>query len=81
MSVLRYLNSLELQKKKKKRVVRKQSDIDFEEFYSACHLPKMKATYSTETSVNFQRTIWRYISQDRTLHNHRFENLKSYYLF
>jgi hypothetical protein len=25
-----------------------------------------------------QRTIWRYIPEDGTLHNHRCENLKSY---
>jgi hypothetical protein len=31
---------------------------------------------SSETSVNFQRTIRRYVPEDRTLHNHRCENLK-----
>jgi hypothetical protein len=31
-----------------------------------------------ETSVDFQRTTRRYIPEDRTLHNHRCENLKSY---
>jgi hypothetical protein len=30
-----------------------------------------------QTSVDFQRTIRRYIPQDSTLHNHRWENLKS----
>jgi hypothetical protein len=39
---------------------------------------KMGATYSSEMSVDFQRTTWRYIPEDRTLHNHRCENLKSY---
>jgi hypothetical protein len=32
---------------------------------------------SSETSIVFQRTIRRYIPEDRTLHNHRCENLKS----
>jgi hypothetical protein len=38
---------------------------------------KMEATYSSETSVDFQRTIRRYITEDRTVHNHRCDNLKS----
>jgi hypothetical protein len=38
----------------------------------------MEATCSPETTVNFQRTTWRYISEDRILHNYRYENLKSY---
>jgi hypothetical protein len=38
----------------------------------------MEGTFSSETSVDFQRTTRRYITEDRTLHNHRFENLKSY---
>jgi hypothetical protein len=29
---------------------------------------KMEATYSSETSVDFQRIIWRYFQEDRTLH-------------
>jgi hypothetical protein len=33
---------------------------------------------SFETSVEFRRTTGRYIPEDRTLHNHRWENLKSY---
>jgi hypothetical protein len=33
---------------------------------------------SSETSVDFQRTTQHYIPEDRTLHNHRWENLKSY---
>jgi hypothetical protein len=39
---------------------------------------KMKATYSSETSVDFQRTTQRYISEDITLHNHQCENISSY---
>jgi hypothetical protein len=39
---------------------------------------KMEAIYSSETSVDFQRTTWRYIQEDCTLHNHGCENLKSY---
>jgi hypothetical protein len=38
----------------------------------------MKAIYYAETSVDFERTTRRYIAQDRTLHNHRCENLKFY---
>jgi hypothetical protein len=38
----------------------------------------MKATSSFETSVNFQRTTRHYIPEDRTLHNHRCENITSY---
>jgi hypothetical protein len=38
---------------------------------------RMEATCSSETSVDSQRTTWRYIPEDRTLHNHRCENLKS----
>jgi hypothetical protein len=39
---------------------------------------KMEATCSSETSADFQRTTRRYISEDRTVHNHGCENLKSY---
>jgi hypothetical protein len=38
----------------------------------------MEATRSSETSVDFQMTTQRYIPEDRTLHNHRCEKLKSY---
>jgi hypothetical protein len=38
---------------------------------------KMEATCSSEMSVDFQRNILRYIPEDRTLHNHSSENLKS----
>jgi hypothetical protein len=41
----------------------------------------MEATCSSETSVDFQRTTRRYIPEDRTLHNHWCENLKSYYIW
>jgi hypothetical protein len=41
--------------------------------------PKMEATRSDETSVEFQLTTWYYIPGDRTLRNHRCESLKSYY--
>jgi hypothetical protein len=37
----------------------------------------MKATCSSETADEFQRTTRRYISDDRTVHNHRCENVKS----
>jgi hypothetical protein len=36
----------------------------------------IEAIYSSETSVDFQRTTWRYIPEDNILHNHRSENLK-----
>jgi hypothetical protein len=39
---------------------------------------KMEASYSSETSVVFQRTTRRCIKKDRILHNHRCENLKTY---
>jgi hypothetical protein len=38
----------------------------------------MEATCSYGTWVDFQRTTQRYIPEDRTLHNDRCENLKSY---
>jgi hypothetical protein len=37
---------------------------------------KMETIFSSETSVHFQRTTRRYVPEDRTLHNHRCENLK-----
>jgi flagellar biosynthesis regulator FlaF len=36
----------------------------------------MEAICSSETSVETQRTIWRHIPEDDTLHNHLCENLK-----
>jgi hypothetical protein len=38
---------------------------------------KMEAKCSSETSVDFQRTTRRYITEDITLPNNRCENLKS----
>jgi hypothetical protein len=43
--------------------------------------PKMEATCSSETSVEFHRITRRYIPGDKILHNHRCDNLKSYVLF
>jgi hypothetical protein len=43
-----------------------------------CRTLKMEATYSSETSVNFQRTTRSFIPEDRTLHNRLCEKLKSY---
>jgi hypothetical protein len=37
---------------------------------------KMEEARSSETLIDFQRTTWRYIRKDRTLHNLRSENLK-----
>jgi hypothetical protein len=39
---------------------------------------KMKAKYSSEISVDFQRTTGRYNQEDIVLHNDRCENLKTY---
>jgi hypothetical protein len=39
---------------------------------------KTEATFSSETSADFQWTSWRYIPEDRTIHNYRCETLKSY---
>jgi hypothetical protein len=39
---------------------------------------KMEAIFSSETSVDFQRTIQRYIPEYSTLLNHSSENLKYY---
>jgi hypothetical protein len=38
---------------------------------------KKEALYFSETSVDLQRTTWLYIPDDKTLHNHRCENLTS----
>jgi hypothetical protein len=38
----------------------------------------MEAIYSSEKSVLLRRTTRRYIPKDSTLHDHRYENLKSY---
>jgi plasmid replication initiation protein len=39
---------------------------------------KIEKTHSSETVANFEWTTWCYIPEDRTLHNHHCENLKSY---
>jgi hypothetical protein len=41
---------------------------------------KMEEACFSETSVNFQRSIWHYTPDDRTLHNIGVENLQSYLL-
>jgi hypothetical protein len=38
---------------------------------------KKDATWSSETSVDFQWTTYRYVPEDRALHSHRCANLKS----
>jgi hypothetical protein len=35
---------------------------------------KMEEICSSETLVDFYRTIWRYIIKDRTLHTHHYDN-------
>jgi hypothetical protein len=40
----------------------------------------MEATCSSETLIDIQRTTPRYIPEARTVHNHRYENFKSYML-
>jgi hypothetical protein len=39
---------------------------------------KVEASCSFKNSVDFRQITWRYITKDRTLHNHLFENFKSY---
>jgi hypothetical protein len=39
---------------------------------------KMQATCSSLIYVDFQWTTWRYIPENRIIHNHRSESLKSY---
>jgi hypothetical protein len=39
---------------------------------------KMETSCSSETSVAFQLTTRRYIQEHSTLHNHNWQNLKSY---
>jgi hypothetical protein len=41
---------------------------------------KMKAAYSSETSVDFHWTTRIYVPEDITLHNHRCENLNTKYI-
>jgi hypothetical protein len=38
----------------------------------------MKHVASSSSEMSLQPTTWRYISEDRTLHNHRCENFESY---
>jgi hypothetical protein len=40
--------------------------------------PEMKATCSSEKSVDFQWTTWCYMAEDRILRNHNCENLRYY---
>jgi hypothetical protein len=40
-------------------------------------IQNMETIYSSEMSVDFQRTTRRCISEDKTPHNHRCENLRS----
>jgi hypothetical protein len=40
---------------------------------------KMEETCSSETSVDFQQTTQRYILEDKTLHNHGYEDPKSFH--
>jgi hypothetical protein len=44
-------------------------------------LANIEATCSSESSVDSHRTTRRYIPEDRTLHNHRYENLNSCTLY
>jgi hypothetical protein len=48
----------------------------YQNFLAALTL-KMDVTCPSKTSVDFQQTAHRYIPEDRTLHNHQCENLKS----
>jgi hypothetical protein len=53
----------------------------FSFLYLAYYLAlEMETTASSET-VDFQRTTWRYIWEDRILHNYCCENLRSYRYF
>jgi hypothetical protein len=36
----------------------------------------MEQKYSSERSVAFQHAVWHSLPEDRTLHNHGYENLK-----
>jgi hypothetical protein len=47
-------------------------------FFAYSSTLNMEPTFSSETTVDFQRPTRRYILEDRTLHNHRCENLRSY---
>jgi hypothetical protein len=45
--------------------------------YSSNMKMEMETICSSETSVVVRRVTWRYIPEDRILHKHRCENLKS----
>jgi hypothetical protein len=45
-----------------------------------CSLLKDSQRFDSETSVDFQQTAWSYVPEDRILHKHRCEGLKSYNL-
>jgi hypothetical protein len=45
-------------------------------FHSWLSTLKKETTHSSETSAELERTTWRYIAEDRTVHNHRCGNLK-----
>jgi hypothetical protein len=50
-------------------------------FFSGLYFdPKMKATCFSETSADFQPAAWHYIPEDRILHKHSRQNLKSQFL-
>jgi hypothetical protein len=38
----------------------------------------MEAISSSEMSIDFQRTTWRYVPEDATLYNHRCDNIKCF---
>jgi hypothetical protein len=40
-------------------------------------IPMIEAVCSSETSIKFNRSSWSFIPEDRSLHNHRSENLIS----
>jgi hypothetical protein len=41
----------------------------------------MEETCPSETEADFQLTTRRYIPEDETVHNHQWENLKSYLFY
>jgi hypothetical protein len=55
----------------------KQAKAAYAAYYSTLN---MESICSPEMSVDFQRTTRRYITEDRSLHNHRCENLRSHIL-
>jgi hypothetical protein len=46
-------------------------------YFAYSSTPNIEATYSSETSVDIQRTTRPHIPEDRTLRNHLCDNLKS----